>query len=756
MDFDQAVSQILPKPLLERARQVAEAEQWESTGPGFAAFAMHYYCCTTICDENTYKDGKPTVNDGQPRYTCLEGMTSANADFVLNNLCAENALDRPKFKPDIFDHLRLRFLEIGLTISEPAGYFVRKMKKLEEEPLIDVAIFSYQGTSLCSDPDSVDETTEFAVKTTMLHFENSLIALSLWDTYKEGLGVGTGKNQMLLGNAGSTPNVEELNADGKMPDSLIPEFMEKELDCLVPQSGKTFEQYAKLISTKAFREKCRETHLRTLQTAMMTEPLVVCRATKDGMSLDAAKAKYEEVYQAGAIAHRSSEANLTVLDVKLRPYILPSPEVYPECPDTNIYPDENSHEIALPRTLEKITPAQRMTQLGKILPPPSEWRLVRLVLDGNTQKKVGIEGMMKSIAAEALTGVKSLNAKGPDTRFIFGIGMKPKKQKTDEPYPDDLKQDDGDGPPKRAPPTWMGQALETLAAVDMRESPNFELPVIGKPKSEIEAHGARVSTLLLKSIAQSHLRRCIDTMSKTSEALLGEATGYTSQVKAMPMGRAGPSGDYHCSGFLVKGPSHPTSPNTCIPILSAVFTTIPPDASARYSKWAFWEVGPTLDGTMLYLRTKQGGTDLSRLDYAITSYNCLIPAMSTVETMIEEEAERARRISATPENISWMKTAEQATFPLYKDPKRRADIHQLMRTLAATFFLDICYSGPLLEGFTAESRRYMMILQSMKDDRATFMFAPWESIAEAEEAFKNNPWALHRGVMFNQIVNEIV
>nr|QOE76827.1 polymerase acidic protein [Chum salmon influenza-like virus] len=670
---------------------------------------VHLEACYIVSNMN-YLDteGKKFVAvDGQgkqellkPQYEILEGMPRGIAWAVQRAICDQLELEVPKYLGDLFDYTTNRFLEIGVTKGVSEDYFQRKKEKLGNS--MDIIIFSYGGDISTSNGYDIDEESKGRVLTRLLQLQNELSSKNLWSGILEESGLN------------SVVSFE-------LPDTIL-----RLRDESMPTGEMDYEIFRGKCSLLSFGGSI------AAKLGMMSDQ--VNATPKLTTWSDVRPLAEKNLYEGEPVEYNS----LLLLSDGLG--------LSAASDGSTMRPSDLSKKILMKHLSAVDTEDMVMVCRSEKANTSYLWQIWKEV-----RRNILTEDTLtvtKSPAAKWATG---------DSLTYERVGSKETKEDAS------MRQEDTIGPEKRKPAAWVQIEMNNLSQLTNKRA--LDLPELPPSVSPIEDVGETRRGYFMAEVKMSKAATIMMKLVRFYTYLLTECSTNMSNYRAVPISNRveniGGGFTDQLYGFGMKGQSHLRADTDVVSLCTMEFSLTDPTIDPKkWKKYTVFKLGMInmggigkYNGRQLYLYMKVTGTNKIKMKWGMEARRCILQAMQQMESMVDQ----ASAIAGKDQTKAFFEgdgatPGREMTVGKNEEGIQKGSFGKSLRVLLAKCLMHFVWGDAQLEGFSAETRRLMLIIQALKDERRPYTFDMEGLYKGINECIINNPYVLQSAVWFNDWV----
>nr|QOE76811.1 polymerase acidic protein [Salamander influenza-like virus] len=669
---------------------------------------VHLEACFLLSDLNYIDEADEvyTMAEGhgqegllRPQYEVIEGMPRSTAWMVQRSLAALGGIECPKYLADMYDYKRKRFLEVGVTKGLAEDYFQRKKTKLGGS--MEIAIFSYEQHHSISTEGLIDSDGLGRVLSRLTELQAELSGKNLW-------------------HALSGEEEGERTVNFRLSMTYL-ELRENSL----PQNFRTFDE------------------LRTYIDNMDTKGSIergLARMSPN-VSITPKKITWGDIVPVGIHTRNPDLKPVPYTAFLLMADGMPMKNISDgssKRPKDLMKGCLNQHQMLRDCT-NPITVIKSDKADENLL-----WKLYR----------DGINCIMSE--GPALEVPKSLQ-----TKWATGEGLTFSKIPFAEAKgEEDMIQEDFPGPEPRRPSPWVQTEYNLLCSVVPYRA--LDLPEIGPDVAPIEHVGTRRRNYFTGEVTQCKAASVMMKYVLFNTALMNECCADMSKHKVIPIHTRtttikGENFD-NMYGFAVKGKSHLRADTDVVSVVTFEFSlTDPRVLREKWEKYTVFNLGRIfvstasgLKGRDVFLYCRVNGTDKIKMKWGMDARRCVLQATQQMESIIENESSQMG-IDMTKRCFVGSVDTPPKEYCVSSGPEGpgKGSFGKILRMIFTKCFLHYVFGNAQLEGFCAESRKILLIIQALKDDKEPIAFDLEGMYTATNECVINNPYVLQSVVWMN-------
>nr|QOE76803.1 polymerase acidic protein [Siamese algae-eater influenza-like virus] len=634
------------------------------------------------------------------QFEIIEGLPRSTAWLVVRTLCETYEVKVPQFLPDLFNYSSKRFIEVGITRRLAEDYYRQKAEKLGDQ--MDIWIFSYQQHHSMTNSEMEEEENVGRVLTRLFALREELALAGLW-------------------------NVDADDEEEPITTFPLKPTLKKMADESVPHPFKSLEEFRTYVDNadpKGSIQGC---------LAMMSEEVnVTCR-----------KVTWDDIKPIGGPDLMEGK------EVEYNAKFLMCDEFALVAQGTGESMKPRDHAKKCLNTAMVLTANPNMECVMK-----SEKANERYIWE------IWRECAMRTVNTEEDKPYSIPPCAA--IKWATGDGLTYEKVSSEDGLADeDMKQEPTKGPEKRKPACWMQLEMNTLTELTNRRA--LDLPEIGEDVAPIEHVGTERRKFFIGEIEKCKAATQMMKYLRASTSMLTEAGANMDHYRIIPLTGRYKKDDgiaFDCLyGFVVKGKSHLRADTDVMSYLSMEFSLTDPRAyPEKWTKYTVFKIGKmdfpgSISGQRsVFLYCRVNGTNKIKMKWGMEVRRCLLQAMQQMESLIEEESSTKRKDQTRRFFVGDQKQGPKRVTvgTNIKGEPIEGSFGKALRAIFTKVFLHFVFGDSQLEGFSAESRRLMLIIQSLKDKSEPHSFDLEGLYKGINECVLNNPLVLQNCVWMNR------
>ncbi|AHL93276.1 polymerase PA [Influenza B virus (B/New York/1207/2009)] len=666
---------------------------------------VHLEVCYVISDMNFLdEEGKAyTALEGQgkeqnlrPQYEVIEGMPRTIAWMVQRSLAQEHGIETPKYLADLFDYKTKRFIEVGITKGLADDYFWKKKEKLGNS--MELMIFSYNQDYSLSNESSLDEEGKGRVLSRLTELQAELSLKNLW--------------QVLIGE-------EDVE---KGIDFKLGQTISRLRDISVPAGFSNFEgmrSYIDNIDPRGAIER---------NLARMS-PLV---------SVTPKKLTWEDLRPIGPHIYDHE-----LPEVPYNAFLLMSDELG--------LANMTEGKSKKPKTLAKECLEKYSTlrdQTDPILIMKSEkanenflWKLWRDCVNTISNEETSNELQKTNYA-----------------KWATGDGLTYQKIMKEVAIDDEtMCQEEPKIPNKCRVAAWVQTEMNLLSTLTSKRA--LDLPEIGPDIAPVEHVGSERRKYFVNEINYCKASTVMMKYVLFHTSLLNESNASMGKYKVIPItnrvvNEKGESFDM-LYGLAVKGQSHLRGDTDVVTVVTFEFSSTDPRVdSGKWPKYTVFRIGSLFVSgreKSVYLYCRVNGTNKIQMKWGMEARRCLLQSMQQMEAIVEQESS-IQGYDMTKACFKGDRVNSPKTFSIGTQEGKlvKGSFGKALRVIFTKCLMHYVFGNAQLEGFSAESRRLLLLIQALKDRKGPWVFDLEGMYSGIEECISNNPWVIQSVYWFNE------